>query len=80
MVPFSRYLGIKRFVCDPDQRVEVIQQRVLRNRTIAAGDKLPRNIESVPWLANKLINVLKNILMKSVLTLTGFSRSKEKQL
>lgn len=35
----------------------MVQQRVLRNRKISAGDKLPRNIESVPWLANKLINV-----------------------
>lgn len=46
-------------ICDPDQRVYVVQQRVLRNRKISAGDKLPRNIESAPWLANKLINVLK---------------------
>lgn len=37
----------------------MIPQRVLRNRKISAGNKLPRNIESVPWLANKLINVLK---------------------
>lgn len=58
MVPFSRYLGIKRFVIQT-REYKWFKQRVLRNIKISVGNKLPRNIESVSWLANQLINVLK---------------------